>query len=402
MIGVEEYTGRIDRVRTRCREEGLDAFLATSGDNLYYLTGKSFMPFERPFILIIRAEGEPTFIVPQLEVDHLRVISHITDFVTYYEYPAEQEKSWHTILSQQTAGMKRIGTDLYTRSEIFSLLGKEAEVECFDWVYSQRFTKSPAEIDMLRETARYVRASMGDFMGKVRKGSMVLDTLEPAKQAQKKAMMDRGFDIDFLAFNFLSAGWPDAAGAEPHSIPNPAHQFTGGPNMMVMSYRVDGYAIELERTFFTGEPDDTMKERFSHMLEARKIAFSMLKPGVACHDVDAAVREFILSKGYAENLIHRTGHGMGVSNHEGPFLAMGSQTILEPGMVLTVEPGIYFTGHGAYRHSDTVVITETGYECLTEFPTDIGSLTHTKRAGLSTALKRMVLSRMLDKGRREA
>jgi len=327
VIESAEYEQRILQIKERCIQEGLDAFIVTSGDNLYYLTGKSCMPFERPFLLLIRAEGKTTFILPKLELEHLSVISHISDFTTYYEYPAVQNDSWYHVLNYQVSGMKTIGTDLYTRSEIFSFLQQKAQVKCLDWVFTQRFTKSPAEIEMLTETSRYVKESMYDFIKSVRKGSMVLDTLEPAKNAQRRALLDRGFDVDFLAFNFLSAGWPGARSAEPHSIPNPADQFSSGPNVMIMSYRVDGYAVELERTFFTSEPDRQMKERFDHMLEARNIAFSLLKPGASCHNADEAVRAFLISKGYEANLIHRTGHGMGVSNHEGPFLAMGSDTV---------------------------------------------------------------------------
>jgi len=397
VISSSEYLGRIQRIKDLCSAEGLDAFLVTSSDNLYYLTGKSCMPFERPFVLIIRPEGQVTFMVPRLEEEHLRVIGHITDFVTYYEYPAPENDNWQKTLKDQLWGAKKLGTDLYTRSEIFSFLARIADVECYDWVYVQRFAKSPAELLMLREAARYVKPSMTDFIRSVRRGSMVLDTLGPAKKAQQKALLDRGFNIDFMAFSFQSGAWPGARSAEPHSIPNPVDQFGSGPNVMIMSYRVDGYAIELERTFFTQRPDEVMQKRFAHMLEARRIAFSLLKPGAACHHIDEAVRSFLLDQGYKDNVIHRSGHGMGVSNHEGPFLAIGSDTILAPGMVLTVEPGIYFKGHGAYRHSDTVVITEDGYDCLTDVPTDIDSLTNCKKAGAITLLKRSIIKGLIKK-----
>lgn len=395
MIKSSEYISRIKKIAERCRQEDLDAFLVTSGDNLYYLTGKSFMPFERPFILIVHADGTTTFLLPKLELEHLQVIKHIDRFETYYEYPSPKEESWPNRLTELMKDVEKVGTDLYTRSEIYEYLKQGCQVHCFDWVYTQRYIKSAAEVEMLRETAKYVRRSMQDFLKTVRRGTMVLETLAPGKKAQKQALIDRKFDVDFLAYNFLCGGWPGAQSAEPHSIPYPLGQFKDGPNVMIMTYRIDGYAVELERTFFTSRPTEEERKRYTHMMEARKIALSLCRPGVKTHDIDKAVRDYLFTQGYESNIIHRTGHGMGVSNHEGPFLAVGSETILEPGMVLTVEPGLYFKGHGAYRHSDTIVITDDGYECLTDIPTDIDSQTILKSAGLALSIKRMILKRMV-------
>ncbi len=396
MIKKEELKSRIEEISQKCKEAGLDAFVVTSGDNLYYLTGKSIMPFERPFILIIPSDGDPVFLVPQLELDHLRSgIPHIQMFETYYEYPSPAEISWPEKLKELTAGYKKIGTDLYTRSEIFNALQANAQVHPFNWVYNRRFVKSEAEILILKEASKYIRSSMLDFIKHIRRGAIVMDTLNPARKTQKKVLIDRKFNVDFLAYNFLSAGWPGAQSAEPHSIPNPTTQFTDGPNVMILSYRIDGYAVELERTFFTSVPSELETKRFQDMLNARQIAFAMCKPGAKTHDIDKAARDYLIAQGYEKNIIHRTGHGMGVSNHEGPFLAIGSDTILEPGMVLTIEPGIYFKGHGAYRHSDTIVITEDGYENLTGIPTGLNFLTRTRPVGPIDRIKRMAINRII-------
>jgi len=111
------------------------------------------------------------------------------------------------------------------------------------------------------------------------------------------------------------------------------------------------------------------------MVEARRRAFALARPGVQCAELDAAANGFLRDEGYGGNLMHRTGHGFGLSTHEGPWVAEGSEDLLEAGMLISVEPGIYLPGVGGVRHSDTVLITEEGYECLTRHPTDLESLT---------------------------
>jgi Xaa-Pro dipeptidase len=138
---------------------------------------------------------------------------------------------------------------------------------------------------------------------------------------------------------------------------------------------VHGYCAECERTSFTVRPGSEARSAFAAMMEARRRAFELARPGVPCSELDAAANGFLREEGYGANLMHRTGHGFGLSTHEGPWVAEGSEDVLAPGMLISVEPGIYLPGVGGVRHSDTVLITEGGYECLTQFPTDLESLT---------------------------
>jgi len=395
MIEKQEYIKRIEKIRNRCKENNLDSFLVTSEDNLYYLTGKSCFPFERPFILIIWADKDPTYLLPRLELEHMSVIPHINKYVTYREYPAPEKESWQYILRGVLKECTKIGTDLYTRSEIFSLLVKNFNTEAYDWVYTQRFIKSDSEISLMKDSAKYVKNSMNDFINKIKYGSLALDSLEPAKKTQKKVLIDNKFKVDFFAYKLQSFAWPAPKSSEPHSIPDITLEYKDGPHVIIMSYRLNGYAIELERTFFTSPPTEKMKKNFSHMLKSREIAFSMLRPGAKMSDIDSAVRKYQSDNGVIENVIHRVGHGMGVSNHEGPFVAEGSNTILEEGMTITIEPGIYFEDLGAFRHSDTVVINKDGYENLTDFPDDIESLTITKKVGFIDKLKKNYIKKLI-------
>jgi Xaa-Pro aminopeptidase len=124
-----------------------------------------------------------------------------------------------------------------------------------------------------------------------------------------------------------------------------------------------------------GPPTDRMRFLFDQMLESQRVAFDAIRPGATCADVDAAVLQYFDRNDLQRYWRQHTGHGTGLRNHEAPFLDVGDPTPLEPGMVFTIEPGLYDDEVGGFRHSDTVVVTDAGYELLTEYPSDLESLT---------------------------
>jgi len=138
---------------------------------------------------------------------------------------------------------------------------------------------------------------------------------------------------------------------------------------------VGGYWAELERTMIVGRPTEEQRRYFELMLAAQELAFSQIKPGRRCRDVDRAVRAFFAKEGIQGYWLHHTGHALGIRMHESPFFDIGDDTVIEPGMVFSVEPGIYIPGFAGFRHSDTVVVTEDGIELLTHYPRDLADLT---------------------------
>jgi len=136
-----------------------------------------------------------------------------------------------------------------------------------------------------------------------------------------------------------------------------------------------GYHSELERTMVIGTPTDEQRRMFEHMVALQDIAFETIRPGARCSDVDEAVRAYYDEHALWDNWRHHVGHAIGMRYHEGPFLDRGDPTEIRPGMVFTVEPGLYAAGLGGFRHSDTVVVTEDGLDFLTYYPRDLESLT---------------------------
>ncbi|MFX0052174.1 MAG: M24 family metallopeptidase, partial [Candidatus Hermodarchaeota archaeon] len=137
---------------------------------------------------------------------------------------------------------------------------------------------------------------------------------------------------------------------------------------------VAGYQSELERTMFLGEPNKKQRGYFGIMMKAQKAAFDTFGPDVPLSEVDQATRRVFKEAGVMDLVQHHTGHAIGLEGHERPFLDVGLQDLMKPGMVFTVEPGIYDRSIGGFRHSDTILITADGMEMITNYPSELEDL----------------------------
>lgn len=174
-----------------------------------------------------------------------------------------------------------------------------------------------------------------------------------------------------------SAGFRGQVGANsalPHAITVNAVLKKGDVLVTGAGASVAGYGSELERTMFVQEAGDEKRRFFDHMMATQEIAFGAIRPGCKCSDVDKAVRDYFDRHGLWEYWRHHTGHALGLLGHEAPFFDSGDDTVIEPGMVFSVEPGFYVPGLGGFRHSDTVVVTPTGIEFLTYYPRHLEDL----------------------------
>jgi Xaa-Pro aminopeptidase len=160
-----------------------------------------------------------------------------------------------------------------------------------------------------------------------------------------------------------------------HAVAHTIEFKTGDVLVSETGAPIFGYNAELERAMVIGEPADEVRRLFEHTVAIQQVAFAALRPGVTCADVDGAVMAYLEEHDLRRYWRQHTGHGIGLRNHEAPFLDVGDFTVVEPGMVFTIEPGLYSPEVGGFRHSDTVVVTDDGIEKLTDYPSDIESLT---------------------------
>lgn len=169
--------------------------------------------------------------------------------------------------------------------------------------------------------------------------------------------MIKGGADDYAFFPVVSFG---ANSAKPHHSPDDTALKKGDTVMMDLGAKYKGYCADMTRTVFYGEPSRELAQIYEIVLAAQNAALSALKPGITCHEADSYARGYIRSKGYDKEFGHGTGHGVGVKIHDEPSLAPDNMSLLKPGMVVTVEPGIYLPGKGGVRIEDMAVITESG------------------------------------------
>jgi Xaa-Pro aminopeptidase len=131
---------------------------------------------------------------------------------------------------------------------------------------------------------------------------------------------------------------------------------------------LSGYCSDMTRTVHLGKPSAKESDAFAAVLEAQEAAVAAVAPGAKCGEVDEAARCVLRRAGLAKFFTHSTGHGVGLEIHEGPRIAAGQKQRLEPGMVITVEPGVYLSGQFGIRIEDMVLVTATGHEVLTTAP----------------------------------
>jgi Xaa-Pro dipeptidase len=379
-LEIIEYSRRHDALVKAIRSAELDHFVAITTDNIFYLTGATFEPLERPFFLIIGADGSRRMLVPAMERDHMGKAWGIeaSCVLTYREFPAPPGQGWAEQLLNTNLSESSFGFDDSTPLSVAAVLLRSGG-RASDPIGELRMVKSRGEIVQIERASRYADWGVNEILRKAWNGASAAETYMPSQSLQRKIIREVA-DWDALATKVIAGAWPAPISAEPHSVPRLTDRLRAGPHVAMVLTRVNGYAAESERTFFTQTPTAHERDMFRLIESARQIAFALVRPGIECAEIDVAVNRFLGDAGFADfqTRLHRCGHGFGLGNHEEPWIAEGSTHVLQENMVISIEPGLYEHGVGGYRHSDTVLVTADGYRSLTQAPLDIESLTLTR------------------------
>jgi Xaa-Pro dipeptidase len=371
-ISAAEYQDRMSRLQQSVAAEGLDLFLVSAEESILYLTGVSYTPLERPFFILVRPRGDPELLVPMLERNHLAGAASVHQVHAYWDYPSPDGEGWAERLDDLLGQVPALAVEPTLPAEILaSLAGRQPAI--LPLVDRLRLVKSPAEIEMLRHAAGYADLGVERALGVAYEGASLLELFGQGRSVQTRMLAEVGYDP--LLSSVLVGAWPAPGSANPHDVPSVAARLCEGPHIGLALIRVHGYCAECERTAFVVPPSAELRQAFAAMTEARRRALAAVRPGASCAEIDLAANGFLRQEGYGDHLLHRTGHGFGLSTHEGPWVAEGSDEVLGAGMLVSIEPGIYLPGVGGIRHSDTILVAEEGPESLTHYPTDMDSLT---------------------------
>jgi len=388
VISRREVERRVMAIASEMGRRGLDALYLVSVANIAYTTNFFHIPTERPIAALILSSGEKILFVPRLEYEHALKYSYADEVLSYDEYPDERHPMLIIADHMRRLGLegKRIGFDVDGYGHIFGYRGprlsevlKASYSYERDLVENMRLVKSEEELRLLRESAKWASLAHRLLQEYTRPG---LYEDEISMRASMEATLAMARAIREI---YRPAGWSAGARAGfrgqvgkhsyyPHSLTIHAIIKKGDVLVTGATALVSGYGAELERTMIVGEPTKEQEKFFKLMMEARRIALESIKAGVRCSDVDRNVRRFFKERDLIRYWRHHTGHGIGLEYHEAPFFDIGDNRVLEEGVVMTVEPGIYVENLGGFRHSDTVVVTKDGFEFITNYPDELEDL----------------------------
>ena len=387
-ISPEEHRARCDVLLETAQAAGVSGVVLFDPYFVLYYAGFAFAPTERPIAFVLGADGTRSLLVPRLEVEHAESKATLDRVEHYLEYPGDPrpEKVLAALLGELgvsgTIGADQDGYPwiLGYRGPTLTELSGATVVRVSEQIEAQMAIKSDAEVALVRESVRWANLAHRLLQRYTEVGATETEVSQRASDEATFAMLDAIGEI-YRAQSFLfggaHAGYRGQIGrnsAIPHALAGNIVFEVGDVLVTGASAPVWGYLSELERTMVLGEPTHEQEVMFGHMKALQDVAFEAIRPGAACSEVDKAVRTYFAQHDLFLYWRHHTGHAIGLRYHEGPFLDSGDSTEIRPGMVFTVEPGLYAPELGGFRHSDTVLVTETGIEILTYYPRDLASL----------------------------
>ncbi len=373
-------------VREKMAEKEVDALCLFAPRGIFYLTGLYLIQTERPVGLIYNGEKTSAF-VPTLEVEHVEKLGGVDEILSYEEYPGEEHPMKVLAEEMESRNFTRVGADSdgypggygYEGPGLSDLLEVEVE-EVSKMIERIMRVKSREEIELIEESCRWGNLAhryLQDYTepGKSENEISTVASLD-ASRAMLKTLGD-GYYSPKGSTTPATAGFRGQIGkgsALPHALTTNETIRKGQVLVTGASANVGGYVSELERTMVVGEPWEKVIDFFRLMQEAGEIAMNTLEPGIDFATVDRKVRSFYRDNDLMDYWRHHTGHSIGFAGHEAPYLDRNDGRELKPGMVVTVEPGIYVPDFAGFRHSDTVLVTEGGSRRLTYYPRDLKDL----------------------------
>ena len=350
---------RVERIMAELEKSGVSQMLIVDPMSIYYLTGVWNAPFERFYGLLLRKEGGHIFFLNNL-----------------FSIPQEvgAEKVWYSdtdpvmdIVARYIDPAAALGVDKDLKARFLLPLMERGAAECF------------VNTSLAIDTVRGIKDT--DEQEKMRAASAINDAavarLKECIRAgvTEREVADRLLDIylslgaDGISFEPLIAFGPNAA--DPHHGPDDTVLKDGDVVLFDIGCIKDGYCSDMTRSFYFGSVSEKHREVYETVRAANEAAIDRVRPGVPLKELDLAARDLITEKGYGPQFNHRLGHFIGLSEHEFGDVSCTNETLAVPGMIFSIEPGIYLAGDTGVRIEDLVLVTEAGCEVLNRYPKDL-------------------------------
>lgn len=350
-------TDKLQKVVDNMRKEGMKQLLITSPSNIAYLTGRMIHQGERLVALYLRDDGSVVFIANRLFAQQPLEDAELVQY--------DDTDDIAELLSRFVTG-GTLGVDKDTKCRfVIPLMERRSDVaftigsSCID---RARMIKTGEEIELMR------KASL--LNDKVTEKT--ISAIRPGMRENEVADLYRAFAAEEgTGESFESLICFGENCAEPHHDTDDTVIKAGDSVIIDVGVLFGGYCADMTRTVFLGSVTNEQQQVYELVQAANAAGKAAVKPGVPLCEVDAAARNVIEQAGYGKYFIHRTGHNIGSEVHEYPDVSATSKEVCTPGMVFSVEPGIYLPGKFGVRIEDLVLVTENGHECLNKLPRDL-------------------------------
>ncbi|HEY8789717.1 MAG TPA: Xaa-Pro peptidase family protein [Actinopolymorphaceae bacterium] len=364
---------RLKQLADLAKAGGVDVVLVAPGPDLRYLTGYDAKPLERLTCLVVPATGTPLLVVPTLERPAAEASPAGALTIVDFGETDDPYAGVAALLEDEHVRPDVVAVDNLMWAEKLLAFQRALPATTIrlagDLIVEMRIRKSPDEVAALRAAGAAidsVHARMGEWLRPGRTEAAVAADIADAILAAGHVTVD---------FTIVGSG-PN--GASPHHDSSERVIEPGDPVVVDIGGTMpSGYCSDSTRTYVAGGGDGPPADfaaYYAVLQQAQDAACAQARPGVTCASVDEAARSIIRDAGFGEFFIHRTGHGIGLQGHEDPYIVVGNERLLEPGMAFSVEPGIYLPGHHGARIEDILVCTETGAERLNNTSRDLSVL----------------------------
>ncbi len=367
----DALAARMDAVRARMRAMGVDTLMLSLGADLPWLTGYEAMPLERLTMLVLHAQGDATLLVPRLEAP--RVVERPEVFSIR---PWEETDDPIAIVAGLvgSAGALAVGDRTWARFvlDLQASLPSARFSRGSQIMGPLRAKKDVAEVEALRRAG----AAADRVATQLQAGEIELEgrtEAEVSAEVGRRLLAEGHHRVNFA---IVAAG---ANAASPHHEAG-AKVIQEGEVVLcdfggnLLDDDGIGYCSDITRCVHLGQPADEMAEAYAVLIEAQQAAVRAAVVGAPCEGVDAVARQIITDAGWGERFIHRTGHGIGIEEHEAPYIVAGNASLLEAGHAFSIEPGIYVPGRFGFRLEDIVVASDEGPAPLNHADHDLALL----------------------------
>jgi len=362
-LAPEVFARRIERAQAELKNRKLDFLIATPGTNYEYFTGYNPGRSERLIAVVVPATGKTVVVCPAFEVERIKQHGAIADARGWQEQANPYQLVKNVVRELKPRGNGVIALESTTSYDVYVALADQLSgwkfVNAAPVTERLRIIKAPEEVALIRRAIEITEAAIAATFTQVAIGMSERDVAQLLSREMQQRGAPGGGLVQFGPSSALPHGGPAGPRLERETVV-----------LIDCGCRVTGYESDITRTIWFGDhPSDEFTKVFNLVHDAQSAAIELGRPlYTPCQEMDRAARKVIADGGYGPSFTHRLGHGLGMDGHEVPYLVEGNETRLEPGMVFTIEPGIYQLGKFGVRIEDDCLMTDKGVEVLSHRP----------------------------------